>query len=159
MGVRFSKVLPLALVTYSPLMKFLISFMSRPRVMVLRPTQASDSQADRCDPGPCAGFILLLGATGDTDPADQPALVAQGQTAAKAHHAGSQRNPGTNGWRVRHQRLRPCSSGQAEASCGIGLVDRNVDRMQEGARHAQKRRQITPGVDHRPADLRTSRVR
>ena len=80
-GVRFSKVLPLAFFTYSPLMKFRISLLMASSLVLWRRgfrRAPLNSQADGDESSFCASLVLLLGAAGDPDAADQPPLVAQG---------------------------------------------------------------------------------
>jgi len=53
----------------------------------------------------------------------------------------------------------PLRGGKAEARGGVGLVDRDVDRMQEGIGHAQKSGQRARGIGHGHIDANAQCLR
>lgn len=99
-----------------------------------------------------AGFVLLLGATRDTDAANALTVLHDWQPATKGHKAGPEHKAFAHGGGMLLQGCLPLAGRQAEAGCRVGLVDGDVHRMQRRTRHAQERRQHTAGIHHRHID-------
>src|SRR3990167_10310565 len=127
-GLRFSKVLVVA--TNSPLMKLWNCFM-------LREGDGKSIQAQGLQAGAGTGFVLLGRSAGDPDATDARAVLDDGQAAAEQDQplalvqADAQQLVVTDD-------AAPQIGRAAEARGGVGLVDRDVDRMQKRMGHAQE---------------------
>jgi hypothetical protein len=87
--------------------------------------------------GAGAGFVLLGRAAGDADATDARAVLDDGQAAAEQDQPLALVQADAQQLVVADD-AAPLRRGKAEARGRVGLVDRDVDRMQKGMGHAQE---------------------